>query len=61
VWQNVDVVSAGTTESGGLIVPDDQQIFTYDFDGVWSYQWDAENRLKAMRMTNLAASPMATG
>ncbi|HYG35250.1 MAG TPA: RHS repeat-associated core domain-containing protein, partial [Clostridia bacterium] len=23
------------------------------FDGVWAYEWDAENRLKAMSMTNL--------
>jgi hypothetical protein len=60
VWQNVDVVSGGTTKSGGLIVPDDQQSLNYDpdgnliFDGVWTYQWDAENRLKAMSMTNVA-------
>lgn len=60
LWTNVTVASGGVTNTGGLIVPDDNQTLTYDldgnltFDGVWCYEWDAENRLAAMTMTNVA-------
>jgi RHS repeat-associated protein len=60
VWTNVTVASGGTTNTGGLIIPDDRQALVYDadgnltFDGTWTYQWDAENRLRAMTMTNVA-------
>jgi len=59
----VAVASAGVTNGGGLIVPDDRQTLVYDldgnlaFDGTWSYEWDGENRLKVMTMTNVATIP----
>lgn len=60
LWTNVTVASGGVTNTDGLIVPDDNQTLTYDldgnltFDGLWRYEWDAENRLAAMTMTNVA-------
>lgn len=60
VWTNVTVASGGVTNTGGLIVPDNEQALTYDldgnltFDGTWAYEWDGENRLRAMTMTNVA-------
>jgi RHS repeat-associated protein len=60
VWQNVSVSSGGCSSNGGFIFPKYQQTLTYDadgnlsFDGVWNYEWDAENRLKSMTMTNVA-------
>jgi len=63
LWTNVAVASAGVTNGGGLIVPDDRQTLVYDldgnlaFDGTWSYEWDGENRLKVMTMTNVATIP----
>ena len=62
LWTNVTVVSAKITNGGGLIVPDDRQTLVYDldgnltFDGTWSYEWDGENRLKLMTMTNVTTS-----
>jgi RHS repeat-associated protein len=44
-----------------LIVPKASQTFSYDFDGnltfdgIWQYEWDAENRLKSITMTNVAS------
>lgn len=50
---------AGTfTNQGGLVFPANSQPLAYDadgnltFDGVWTHQWDGENRLVAMWMTN---------
>jgi len=63
LWTNVAVASAGVTNGGGIIVPDDRQTLVYDldgnlaFDGTWSYEWDGENRLKVMTMTNVATIP----
>ena len=55
----IDVVATqqgnNATDSGRLLVPKATQDFTYDldgnltFDGIWQYEWDAENRLKAIR------------
>jgi hypothetical protein len=61
LWTNVTIASSTTTTNGGFICPDDNQSLTYDldgnlsFDGVWSYQWDGENRLISMQMTNVTS------
>jgi hypothetical protein len=61
LWTNVTVVSGGTTSTGGCVFSDDNQTLAYDadgnltFDGIWAYQWDGENRLIAMTMTNVAS------
>jgi RHS repeat-associated protein len=62
---NVSAVASLTgtnaTHSGTLIVPKANQTFGYDLDGnltndgIWSYEWDGENRLKSMTMTNVAS------
>jgi RHS repeat-associated protein len=45
--------------TGHLLLPKSQQILEYDldgnltFDGIWIYEWDGENRLAAMTMTNV--------
>ena len=60
VWQNASVTSGGGTTNGGSVFPASSQALTYDadgnltFDGVWTYEWDPENRLAAMSMTNVA-------
>ncbi|OQB90382.1 MAG: tRNA3(Ser)-specific nuclease WapA precursor [Verrucomicrobia bacterium ADurb.Bin118] len=54
-----------TNTIGKLFVPKTAETFSYDldgnltFDGVWTYEWDAENRLKAMTMTNVSGIPNA--
>jgi RHS repeat-associated protein len=54
-----------TTETGGLVLPPLVQNFSYDADGsltndaVWTYTWDAENRLIEMVMTNVTGIPNA--
>ncbi|HWX22089.1 MAG TPA: RHS repeat-associated core domain-containing protein [Candidatus Binatia bacterium] len=61
VWQDVTNCSGGITTNGGLAFPKYNQTLTYDFDGnltfdgIWTYEWDAENRLAAMSMTNVAS------
>jgi RHS repeat-associated protein len=51
------------SDSGRLLVPKATQSFSYDFDGnltfdgIWHYEWDGENRLKAVTMTNLVGVP----
>jgi RHS repeat-associated protein len=61
LWQDVTVTSAGTTNKGGLVFPANSQAMTYDadgnlaFDGIWTYQWDGENHLITMTMTNVAS------
>jgi RHS repeat-associated protein len=72
MWQaitNTAVLNrSGTSDlviqtTGGLVVPKNPQVFLYDLDGnltndlVWSYTWDAENRLIAMDC--LVAGPTA--
>jgi RHS repeat-associated protein len=48
-----------TKISGHLALPKGLQTFVYDldgnltFDGIWIYEWDGENRLVAMTMTNV--------
>jgi RHS repeat-associated protein len=66
VWQNVTNTSGTFTNTGGLLVPASSQVLTYDADGnlfsdsIWTYQWDAENRLISMTMTTNVASIVAT-
>ena len=57
VWQNATNISSTFTNRGGLLVPAATQTITNDADGnltadgIWTYQWDAENRLIMMAMT----------
>lgn len=59
LWQTVAVNSGGCTTNAGCALPANNQTNTYDadgnltFDGAWTYQWDCENRLAAMTMTNI--------
>jgi RHS repeat-associated protein len=61
VWQNVTNISGSFTNKGGLVFPANSQALVYDadgnlsFDGVWNYQWDGENRLISMNMTNVSS------
>jgi RHS repeat-associated protein len=55
------LTGTNATHSGTLILPKAAQTFSYDLDGnitndgIWSYEWDGENRLKAMTMaTNIS-------
>jgi RHS repeat-associated protein len=51
VWTNITVTST-TNVTGNLLVPPATRSLTYDddgnltADGLWTYQWDGENRLK---------------
>jgi RHS repeat-associated protein len=60
IWQNVTNTSGTFTNKGGLVFPANSQTLVYDadgnlsFDGIWTYQWDGENRLIAMTMTNVS-------
>jgi RHS repeat-associated protein len=60
IWQNITNVSGTFTNKGGLVFPANSQSLVYDadgnlsFDGIWSYQWDGENRLISMTMTNVS-------
>jgi RHS repeat-associated protein len=62
LWQNVSVTSGAATANGALLAPAQNQTLAYNadgnlsFDGTWTYDWDAENRLKAMTMTNIVAN-----
>lgn len=66
IWQNVTNISGTFTNKGGLVFPANNQTLVYDadgnlsFDGVWNYQWDGENRLISMWMTNGIANIAAT-
>ena len=66
LWQNVTNISGTFTNQGGLLVPASSQVLTYDADGnlssdsIWTYQWDAENRLISMTMTTNVANIVAT-
>jgi len=65
VWQAVTVSSGGVSSNGGFVFPKNNQSMTYDldgnltFDGTWTYEWDGENRLKTMTMTNVSGTPNA--
>lgn len=58
MWQEVTNSISGGSVTGGLVIPGGTATPKYDadgnltFDGVWNYQWDAENRLVSMNMTN---------
>jgi RHS repeat-associated protein len=60
LWQTLSVTSGGSVSNGGFALPAYTQSLTYDldgnltFDGIWTYEWDAENRLAAMTMTNIS-------
>jgi RHS repeat-associated protein len=60
VWQSVTNISGAFTNRGGLVFPANNQTLVYDadgnlsFDGIWNYQWDGENRLISMAMTNVS-------
>jgi RHS repeat-associated protein len=59
VWQNVTNSAGSSTVKGGLVFPANSQALLYDADGnltsdgIWTYEWDAENRLITMSMNNL--------
>lgn len=59
-WKAVSIVAGTTNTTGGFGFPPLRQTNTYDLDGnltydmTWTYEWDAENRLSTMTMTNLA-------
>jgi RHS repeat-associated protein len=60
VWQEVTNCAGTSTVTGGLVFPAGSQTHVYDADGnltsdgIWTYQWDAENRLISMSMTNIS-------
>src|SRR5436190_22988426 len=61
VWQRVTNVLTGTgiSSNGYVLYPPAGQAFGYDSDGnltgdgVWNYQWDAENRLMSMNLNKV--------
>jgi RHS repeat-associated protein len=63
VWTNADIACGTVSNVGGLIIPKASQSLTYDldgnltFDGIWTYEWDGENRLTSMTMTNIVNVP----
>ncbi|HAB17653.1 MAG TPA: RHS repeat-associated core domain-containing protein [Verrucomicrobiota bacterium] len=64
-WTAVNVtVPGGVAQTGNVLMPPATQTFTYDddgnllSDGLWSYTWDAENRLLAIQ--NVAAASLVT-
>ncbi|MDR3578326.1 MAG: hypothetical protein P4L50_31070 [Anaerolineaceae bacterium] len=66
VWQNVTNIAGTFTNKGGSLIPAHGQTLTYDadgnltFDGIWNYEWDGENRLISMNMTNNVLNLAAT-
>jgi RHS repeat-associated protein len=63
IWQPLSVSSGGSVSNGGFAFPAYTQTNAYDADGnltsdgIWTYEWDAENRLAALSMTNIANVP----
>lgn len=61
-WLTATVASGGHSDTGSLFIAQTPEHFSYDadenltFDGVWNYQWDGENCLNSMNMTNVANS-----
>jgi hypothetical protein len=53
------------TRLAGFLFPRSSQSLSYDldgnltFDGIWSYEWDGENRLVTLTMTNASGVPNA--
>ena len=66
VWQNVTNIAGTFTNKGGSVFPANGQALAYDADGnlsadgIWTYQWDAENRLISMAMTGTVANLATT-
>ena len=74
VWQTFNTLAVqrggsgdiGRNETNYAVLPPRQQSFAYDpdgnlaRDGCWSYEWDGENRLKAVTLTNVAGVPNAS-
>jgi RHS repeat-associated protein len=74
VWQTFNTLAVqrggsgdiGRNETNYAVLPPRQQSFVYDpdgnlaRDGCWSYEWDGENRLKAVTLTNVAGIPNAS-
>jgi RHS repeat-associated protein len=64
-WTDTSVASGGASASGGIITPAGSQTLFYDadgnltYDGLWTYEWDAENHLISMSMTNATSLPNA--
>jgi RHS repeat-associated protein len=64
-WTDTSVASGGAADFGGIITPSGNQTLFYDgdgnliYDGLWTYEWDAENRLTGMSMTNATSVPNA--
>jgi RHS repeat-associated protein len=60
IWQSVTNSSGGINITNGTVCPANSQTLSYDadgnlsFDGIWVYQWDGENRLISMTMTNVS-------
>lgn len=54
-WTNVSIAAGTNGVSGNLLVPKTPETFSYDADGnltgdgLWTYTWDAENRLVSMQ------------
>lgn len=61
----VTVSAGGTPTTGKLVTPPAAQSFVHDLDGnltddgVWTYTWDAENRLAGMQHKTTLADPAA--
>src|SRR5271154_3839076 len=59
LWQEVTNSNGSGSIIGGLAFPGNSASPIYDadgnltFDGIWNYQWDAQNRLISMNMTNI--------
>jgi RHS repeat-associated protein len=65
VATNVTVTAGGTPATGKLVVAPTNQVFLHDLDGnltddgVWTYTWDAENRLLGMQHKTTLADTAA--
>ena len=55
VWTNVSVAAGSQGVSGDILIAKTPETFSYDYDGnltndgLWTYTWDAENRLVTMQ------------
>ncbi len=64
-WQSFTISKSGFSTNGGVVIAAQPQAFAYDedgnlvHDGVWTYRWDAQNRLVGMVMTNVSGLPNA--
>jgi RHS repeat-associated protein len=64
-WPHLSASVAGTPTAGKLVTPPASQAFLHDLDGnltddeVWTYTWDAENRLVGMQHKTTLADTAA--